>query len=203
MRGKIKNDISGKKFGFIRAGDGQDYYFNESSLCAGVVMQSLTKSTELEFEIQIGNKGPRAVNCRIVENEDIQFFKDHVLSLSENKEQYDIFCDHAKNYAERLKNDNGNEKKRGSTPTRVTTSMIRKIYARVLNARRVTDLKLLRPHFAYTAGRNEDNPTLREFMDLLDYLVKKMETDNEQHLKNFKQFMEAIVAYRKYVGNDK
>jgi CRISPR/Cas system CSM-associated protein Csm2 small subunit len=40
-------------------------------------------------------------------------------------------------------------------------------------------------------------------MDLLDYLVKKMDINNEQHLDNFKQFMEAIVAYRKYVGDDK
>jgi CRISPR/Cas system CSM-associated protein Csm5 (group 7 of RAMP superfamily) len=37
-------------------------------------------------------------------------------------------------------------------------------------------------------------------MDLLDYLAKKMDMNNEQHLSNFKQFMEAIVAYRKYVG---
>jgi CRISPR/Cas system CSM-associated protein Csm2 small subunit len=37
----------------------------------------------------------------------------------------------------------------------------------------------------------------------LDYLVKKMDANNEQHLNDFKQFMEAIVAYRKYVGNDK
>ena len=40
-------------------------------------------------------------------------------------------------------------------------------------------------------------------MDLLDFLVKSMEIDNDEHLNNFKQFMETIVAYRKYVGDDK
>ena len=40
-------------------------------------------------------------------------------------------------------------------------------------------------------------------MDLLDYLAKEMDINNRQHLDNFKQFMEAIVAYRKYAGKDK
>jgi CRISPR-associated protein Csm2 len=124
------------------------------------------------------------------ESEEIKFFKEHVLKLNQQKELYDTFCDYALAYAQTLKNAN------------VTTSMIRKVYARILNASKVEEIKLLRPHFAYTSGR-ENNQTLRGFMDLLDYLAKKMELGNEEHLENFKQFMEAIVAYRKYVGKDR
>lgn len=192
MRGKVKNVNLEKRYGFIRCEDGNEYYFNEDSLGSGFTLQDFSKNMELEFDIKRQSDGrTKAVNCRIPENENIKFFKKYVLNLNESKEQYDEFCDHAKEYAERLKTGN------------VTTSMIRKIYARILNARKVTDIKLLRPHFAYTSGRNEKTPILREFMDLLDHLAKKMDTNNEQHLNNFKQFMEAIVAYRKYVGSDK
>ena len=187
MRGRIKNIT--QKYGFIRCKDGNDVYFNEKSLCDGVVFQELTKDTELEFEIEHTKAGrTRAINCRVPENESVAFFKEHVLLLNEKKEFYDQFCDHARKYAERLKQ------------AEVTTSMIRKIYARVLNARNIAEIKLLRPHFAYTSGRNENNYILREFMDLMDCLAKGMDTDNEQHLKNFKQFMD---TYRKYVGGDK
>lgn len=123
------------------------------------------------------------------ENKEIDFFKEHVLELNQKKELYDTFCDHALAYAYKLRDG------------KVTTSMIRKIYARILNAGKVEEIKLLRPYFAYTSGR-ENNRTLKGFMDLLDYLAKKMDLENDEHLKNFKQFMEAIVAYRKYVGRD-
>jgi CRISPR-associated protein Csm2 len=194
MRGKVKTVKAERGFGFINGEDGQDYYFNADSLLDDLTLENIPVNLEVEFTVQRQSNGQtKAVNCKIAENEDIKFFKDYVLDLNERKDQYDLFCDHAKNYAERLK----------SKPEKVTTSMIRKIYARILHARTVSDLKLLRPQFAYTSGRNEKNIKLREFMDLLDYLVKKMDINNEQHLDNFKQFMEAIVAYRKYVGDDK
>lgn len=136
-------------------------------------------------------KGSNNANYDSAESKEIKFFKEHVLELNQRKDLYDVFCDNALAYAEQLKKD------------KVTTSMIRKIYARILNANKVEEIKLLRPHFAYTSGRNEKNRTLKGFMDLLDYLAKKMELNNPDHLKNFQQFMEAIVAYRKYVGEDK
>ena len=190
MKGKVKSIRD--NFGFITGEDGKDYYFNEKSLAEGLTIETLAVNTPVTFDVQrqADNK-MRAVNCRVSKNEDVEFFEKHVLDLSSNKEYYDAFCDHAKSYAERLKKAD------------VTTSMIRKIYARILNARSVTELKFLRPHFAYTSGRNEKNAVLREFMDLLDFLVKSMEIDNDEHLNNFKQFMETIVAYRKYVGDDK
>lgn len=81
--------------------------------------------------------------------------------------------------------------------------MIRKLYARIIAADNVMALKLLRPQFAYTSGRNEGNPILREFMEILDAIVKSMDIEGDkEELNNFKQFMEAIVAYRKFVGCD-
>lgn len=192
MLGEIKKIIEDNKYGFIRCGDGKEYYFNADSLVGDISFGDLATGMEIEFDIVKGeNRKLRAVNCKIIENENVKFFKESVLDLHTNKEQYDIFCDKAREYAERLKTG------------KVTTSMIRKVYARVLNASTVTDIKLLRPHFAYISGRNEKNYVLREFMDLLDYLAKELEMDNMQQLENYKQFLEAIVAYRKYVGKDK
>lgn len=189
MKGKVR--LIRGNYGFIAGEDGKEYYFNENCLAKGLTINEFNVNVPVIFDVQKQADGKlRAVNCSIMKNEDVEFFKRHVLSLSSQKECYDDFCDHARSYAERLK------------AGKVTTSMIRKIYARILNARQVSELKLLRPHFAYTSGRNEKNPILREFMDLLDYLVKSMELDNEEHLNNFKQFMEAIVAYRKYAGGD-
>jgi CRISPR type III-A-associated protein Csm2 len=81
--------------------------------------------------------------------------------------------------------------------------MIRKIYDRIMRARTVMDIKRLRPQFAYIAGRNEKNHGLRDFMELLDHLAKNSQAEQQdQHLDHIQQFMEAVVAYRKYVGND-
>lgn len=189
MKGKIK-DIK-RDFGFITGEDNKDYYFNQKSLTGGITLMDIKKGMDIEFDVQIQKDGRKsASNCRPFENESMKFFKEHVLILNEIKGQYDTFCDYARSYADRLKIGN------------VNTSMIRKIYARILNAREVAEIKGLRPHFAYTAGRNEKNVVLRGFMGLLDYLAKEMDINNQQHLDNFKQFMEAIVAYRKYVGKD-
>jgi len=192
MIGEVTKINFREKKGLIHAEDGQDYEFYESSLGNGLKLRDVYEKLDIEFEINQGKTGKRiALNCRAIENKNVKYFKEIVLDLNEKKDQYDTFCDNVKMYAERLKFG------------KVTTSMIRKIYARVLNAHKVMDIKLLRPHFAYTSGRNEKLPLLREFMNLLDYLAKKMDINNEQHLHNFKQFMEAIVAYRKYVGDDK
>lgn len=118
------------------------------------------------------------------------FFRENVLELHQQVKLYDTFCNYAQKYAELLRDG------------KVKTSMIRKIYARILGADSVEEIKLLRPHFAYVSGRNERNSTLKSFMNLLDDLAKSMKLENDEHLKNFKQFMEAIVAYRKYAGDD-
>lgn len=192
MKGEVIRVFLDKNFGFLRGEDDNEYYFNDKSLENGISLADLKRGTPVEFQLQKQTDGRyRAVNCRVLEDESILFFKKHVLTLDEQKEDYDVFCEHALKYAARLKNG------------KVTTSMIRKVYARILNARTVAEIKQLRPHFAYTAGRNESLSDLRDFMALLDYLAKQMEPTNGRQLNNFKQFMEAIVAYRKFVGSDK
>ncbi len=189
MRGKIKTLRD--SFGFISANNGKDYYFNVRSLEKGLSWQDLLVGMELEFNVikSSGRQGRElASNCKIVENETIVYFKENVLQLSTIK-SYDEFCDNALEYAKYLQAGG------------VTTSMLRKVYSRVLNASDGKEVKMLRPQFAYIAGRETDKPVLREFMDLLDSLARSMETGNKEQLKNLKQFMEAIVAYMKYVGD--
>ncbi|MGI6226101.1 MAG: type III-A CRISPR-associated protein Csm2 [Peptococcales bacterium] len=191
MKGKLIKVNKDKNFGFIKGLDQKEYFLNPSGLINGIDFSQLSEGQNVEFEIkkQQGDRKDLAVNCMLLEDELISFFKENTLNLNTMKD-YDLFCDNSCEYANRLKK------------AKVTTSMIRKVYTKVLNASSIMEIKTLRPQFAYTAGRN-DNLTLKDFMDLLDYLVKKMDCNNEQEMVNFKQFMEAIVAYRKYVGEDK
>lgn len=119
------------------------------------------------------------------------YFKHNVLQMDEC--DYDEFCDNAKAYAQELKDEN------------VTTSSIRKIYSQIMRAKEVSEIKRLRPQFAYTAGRNSENFRLKELMDILDHLAKQAKIEEgieARHIDYIQQFMEAIVAYRKFVGDD-
>jgi len=64
----------------------------------------------------------------------------------------------------------------------------------VQNAKSIKDIKMLRPKLAYLAGR--DNKT-GFFMNELDKLIKRI--SNEEELKSFKQFFEAIVCYKREI----
>ena len=60
------------------------------------------------------------------------------------------------------------------------------------------ELNLLRPRLAYQRGRF---PQLSSLTDVIDSLIKKVK--NDETLKGFKQFFEAIIAYHKaYGGKD-
>jgi len=58
MKGKIKffNQIKG--FGFVTGEDGKDYFVHSTGL---VGTTSLDKDDEVTFEIEQGEKGPKAV----------------------------------------------------------------------------------------------------------------------------------------------
>ncbi|MBS3083856.1 cold shock domain-containing protein [Candidatus Pacearchaeota archaeon] len=58
MKGKIKffNEIKG--FGFVTGEDGKDYFVHSTSL---VGTTSLAKDDAVTFEIEQGDKGPKAV----------------------------------------------------------------------------------------------------------------------------------------------
>lgn len=189
MKGTIISLKKDRNFGFISYENSNSVYFHINSFPRGTRIEDLRVGDIIDFNIKVGsNMKPAAVNCKKVSSL-FDYFLENATIAPSRAEGYDEFCDNVKTYAFLLKE------------AKVTTSMIRKIYSQILVAEEVIDLKMLRPQFAYTAGRNE-NDTLEEFMELLDNIVKNMDTNADvDELNNFKKFMEAIVAYRKYFGD--
>ncbi len=66
MQGTIKRVIRDRGFGFIRAADGQEVFFHRSSL-QNLNFDSLREGENVEFEVERGDKGPRAVNVRLIQ----------------------------------------------------------------------------------------------------------------------------------------
>lgn len=63
--GKIKKLVRDRGFGFISATDGREIFFHRSSLTNGV-FDSLTEEQAVEFEVEKSDKGPRAVDVRVI-----------------------------------------------------------------------------------------------------------------------------------------
>ncbi|MGM5487634.1 MAG: cold-shock protein, partial [Nanobdellota archaeon] len=59
MKGNVKffNDMKG--FGFIAGEDGKEYFVHVTGIKEGVTLQD---NDAVEFEIEEGNRGPKAVN---------------------------------------------------------------------------------------------------------------------------------------------
>lgn len=66
MRGTIKKCIRERGFGFIAAENGNEVFFHSSGL-QGIEFDSLKEGTKVEFTVEQGQKGPRAVNVKISE----------------------------------------------------------------------------------------------------------------------------------------
>ena len=64
MTGTIKRLVSDKGFGFILAGDGNEYFFHNSA-CTGVAFDDLRENQSVTFEKGQGPKGPRGENVRL------------------------------------------------------------------------------------------------------------------------------------------
>lgn len=63
MKGNIKKLIRDRGFGFINAEDGTEVFFHRSGL-EGVDFDTLQEGTDVEFELEKGPKGPRAVKVK-------------------------------------------------------------------------------------------------------------------------------------------
>ncbi|HEX78352.1 MAG TPA: cold shock domain-containing protein [Dehalococcoidia bacterium] len=63
MKGKIKGLVWERGFGFIIAENGKEVFFHRSAL-AGGDFDALEKGTSVEFDLERGPKGPRAMNVR-------------------------------------------------------------------------------------------------------------------------------------------
>lgn len=179
--GRMKFYNNRGRFGILIEDNGRETRVSERSflghpLSDGKVYYKITKT----------NKGTEISE---IEGYHAYYFKRVVLNLEEH--DYDEFCDMAKDYAIVL------------NKGKVTTSQIRKVYSQIYRAQTIKEIKRLRPQFAYIAGRQANNQRLFELMEILDHLAKHAETDSnreQDQLENLKTFMEAIVAYLKYVG---
>jgi len=66
MQGTIKRVIRDRGFGFIRAADGQEVFFHRSSL-QQLNFDGLKEGEDVEFDMERGEKGPRATTVRPVQ----------------------------------------------------------------------------------------------------------------------------------------
>jgi CRISPR-associated protein Csm2 len=80
---------------------------------------------------------------------------------------------------------------------KLTTSQIRNVLDEIQKMKDYDEyrLQMLRPKLAYAAGRHKGK--VKEFRDLMEVLIKNT---NKANFSNFKNFVEAIVAYHKFYG---
>jgi len=64
VTGTIKRLVREKGFGFVAAGDGNEYFFHQSA-CVGVRFDDLREGQAVTFDKGQGPKGPRAENVKI------------------------------------------------------------------------------------------------------------------------------------------
>ena len=62
--GTVKRVISERGFGFIADGDGKEYFFHRDGLSESVDFDRLVGGESVEFVVESGPKGARAVQVR-------------------------------------------------------------------------------------------------------------------------------------------
>ena len=62
--GTIKKLVRERGFGFITAQDGPEVFFHRSAM-QEAVFEALTEGQAVEFDIERGEKGPRAANMKV------------------------------------------------------------------------------------------------------------------------------------------
>ncbi|MFA5146460.1 MAG: cold shock domain-containing protein [Candidatus Omnitrophota bacterium] len=65
-KGKIKKLVRDRGFGFINDTDGREVFFHRNSL-VDIKFETLNEDQALEFEVEKSDKGPRAINVRVVQ----------------------------------------------------------------------------------------------------------------------------------------
>lgn len=63
MQGKVKRVVRDRGFGFISSAEGREIFFHRSSL-QDLNFDSLKEGDAVEFEVEDGPKGPRAVSVK-------------------------------------------------------------------------------------------------------------------------------------------
>ena len=64
MNGTISRLVAGNGFGFVGAGEGDEYFFHRSA-CTDVQFDDLREGQAVTFDAGHGPKGPRAENVRL------------------------------------------------------------------------------------------------------------------------------------------
>lgn len=82
----------------------------------------------------------------------------------------------------------------------LSTHQLRLLYMEVKKVQDPIGLQLIRPNFAYMSAR-QNRPGAKKAVDFFDEIIQKV--DNPAKLEEFKNFMEAIVAYHKLHHGDK
>jgi len=59
MKGTVKFFNNMKGFGFIAGEDGKEYFVHQTGLKEGI---SLNENDAVEFEVEQGDRGPKAIN---------------------------------------------------------------------------------------------------------------------------------------------
>jgi len=63
-KGRIRRLMRDRGYGFITTEDGKDIFFHQTAL-RGLRFDSLKEGQSVEFEVETGPKGPRAVEVRL------------------------------------------------------------------------------------------------------------------------------------------
>ena len=63
--GTIKKLVRERGFGFIQGQDGVELFFHRSALHGGDGFDALTEGQAVEFDVERGDKGPRAANMKV------------------------------------------------------------------------------------------------------------------------------------------
>ena len=63
MKGKVKMFNTARGFGFITGDDGKDAYVHSSAIIGGA---TLATGDSVEYEVEAGDRGPRAKNVKKV-----------------------------------------------------------------------------------------------------------------------------------------
>jgi len=63
--GRIKKLVRDRGFGFISDTDGREVFFHQSGL-VDITFDALKEDENVEFDVEQSDKGPRAINVKIV-----------------------------------------------------------------------------------------------------------------------------------------
>ena len=66
MKGQVKFFNAMKGFGFIAGEDGKEYFVHQTGLKEGV---TLNENDSVEFDVEQGDRGPKAVNVGLEASE--------------------------------------------------------------------------------------------------------------------------------------